>query len=153
MEIGLGIYIIIAVIIIGWLYWDKMQEVKRLKAQWNEDEQELIMGGVIWAEKDLEAMKKELDQIAQSLDEKGVKLDCRTKYSWGWEYKFRNDEDIAEIYPYYSIYYCNPAQGIRKIRASCVMLDKDLHCEQVLDILAENEEFIGSIHCYDGELK
>lgn len=155
MNIGLALFIIIAAIVVGYLYWDKIREVERLKKQlaWDDDDKEIIMGSVIWSEKDLDTMQQELDKIAQGLDEKGVELDRRIKHKWGWEYRFKNQEDIAKICPYYSIYSCNPKLGIRKIAASCVMLDKDLRCEQVLDILAINKEFIDAVHCYDGGFK
>lgn len=136
MDIFTVIIIIIGAIVVGWLYWDKCREVRRVKG---EVEADLPSGAIFFYNfEDNAELLKEAESMIPMLSDKGFSLLATQEYDWGYEQRYVFTKEGACISWVNYIINVNHNHPIFAAKVAC--FDSSLTAAQAIREISELPE-------------
>lgn len=138
----LGIFLICCAIVVGYLYWDKLKEIKmyeRLLVEGEAAIREKNAGLGIFVLHTKEEMAADLDDMIQELGQRDVNLGRRKEYKWGFEVSLDTG---------YKIFLCDPRIEIPELPISTVFIDEHMNADLTIQTLLKHEGQIAEVHLW-----
>lgn len=144
MNIGFAIFIIVAALAMGWLYYDKIKECNELRGLIVNEDVAIVMplGTAIFTRQGHADIAKEVDEVIRCLKERQINMTHRRKQKWGEEVWFDND---------YKIFVCNPDIDIPTFKATTLFIGADLSADQVLRIMSQHQNTTVDVHLWTAD--
>lgn len=144
MSIGLAIFLVVAAIGIGWLYWSEHKKCCAYEKLIVEGDERVVLplGTGIFVREAMPEVEKDIADVVSKLSSQGIEVSYRRTHKWGMEVGFGNG---------YRVYICNPDIAIPTLEISTAFVGEDLSADQVLRITTQHSNTLIEIHLYESK--